>query len=49
MDSVKDLLDKISDFKCKVDGKEIVFLGILQAENQNIILTIIEKQLFSTK
>lgn len=38
MDSVKDLLDKISDFKCEVDGKEIAFLGILQAENQNIIL-----------
>ena len=35
---VKDLLNKISDFKCEVDNKEIVFFGILQEENGNIIL-----------
>ena len=35
---VKDLLNKISDFKCEVDSKEIVFYGILQEENGNIIL-----------
>ena len=38
MTSINDLLNKISDFKCVVDGKEIVFPGILQEENGNIIL-----------
>ncbi len=38
MDPVKDLLNKISDFKCEVDGKDIAFLGILQEENGSIIL-----------
>ena len=35
---INDLLNKISDFKCVVDGKEIVFPGILQEENGNVIL-----------
>lgn len=35
---VNDLLNKISDFKCVVDGKEIVFPGILQEENGNVVL-----------
>lgn len=39
MVSIKDLLNKISDFKCEVDNKEIVFPGILQEENGNIILS----------
>lgn len=38
MPSIDDLLNKISDFKCVVDGKEIVFPGILQKENRDIIL-----------
>ena len=38
MPSIDDLLNKISDFKCVVDGKEIVFPGILQKENGDIIL-----------
>ena len=38
MASINDLLNKISDFKCVVDGKEISFPGILQQENQNVIL-----------
>lgn len=38
MTSINDLLNKISDFNCVVDGKEIVFPGILQEENGNIIL-----------
>lgn len=38
MDSVNKLLNKISDFSCEVEGKEIVFPGILQAENENIVL-----------
>lgn len=36
--SIDDLLNKISNFKCMVDDKEIVFPGILQVENGNIIL-----------
>lgn len=38
MASLNDLLNKISDFKCVVDSEEIVFPGILQDENGNIIL-----------
>lgn len=38
MTSIKDLLNKISVFKCEVDNKEIDFPGILQEENKNIIL-----------
>lgn len=38
MDSIKDLINKISDFRCEVDNKEIVFPGILQEENGNIVL-----------
>lgn len=38
MPSIEDLLNKISDFKCMVDGREIVFSGILQKENGDIIL-----------
>lgn len=38
MPSIEDLLNKISDFKCVVDGKEVVFSGILQRENGDIIL-----------
>ncbi len=38
MSSIEDLLNKISDFKCVVDGKEVVFSGILQRENGDIIL-----------
>lgn len=38
MASINDLLNKISDFKCVVGGKEIVFPGILQEENGNVIL-----------
>lgn len=33
MPSIDDLLNKISDFQCLVDGEEIVFSGILQKEN----------------
>ena len=36
--SIDELLNKISDFKCLVAGKEIVFPGILQKENGDIIL-----------
>lgn len=35
---INELLNKISDFKCVVDGIETVFPGILQEENGNIIL-----------
>lgn len=35
---INDLLNKISNFKCVVDGKEIVFPGILQEEGGNVIL-----------
>lgn len=38
MATIKDLLNKISDFKCEVDHKEIVFPGILQMENGNVVL-----------
>lgn len=38
MPSIEDLLNKISDFKCMVAGKEIVFPGILQKENGDVIL-----------
>lgn len=38
MDSIKELFNKISDFKCEVDNKEIVFPGILQEKNGNIVL-----------
>ncbi len=38
MTSIKDLFNKISDFKCTVDGKEVIFPGILQEEKGNIIL-----------
>ena len=38
MPSIDDLLNKISDFKCEVDGIEVVFHGVLQKENENIIL-----------
>ncbi len=38
MASTNDLLNKISDFKCEVDNKEIVFPGILQEENGNVVL-----------
>lgn len=38
MSSIDDLLNKISNFKCVIDGKEIVFPGILQEESGNIIL-----------
>ncbi len=38
MTSIKGLLNKISDFKCEVDNKEIVFPGILQEKNGNVIL-----------
>lgn len=38
MPSIDDLLNTISDFKCVVDGREIVFPGILQKENGDIIL-----------
>lgn len=38
MPSIDDLLNKISDFQCVVDGKEVVFPGILQRENGDIIL-----------
>lgn len=38
MPSIDDLLNKISDFKCVVNGKEIVFPGILQKENGDVIL-----------
>lgn len=35
---VTGLLNIISDFKCEVDNNEIVFPGILQEENGNIVL-----------
>lgn len=35
---INDLLNIISDFKCVVDGQEIVFPGVIQEENGNIIL-----------
>ena len=38
MPSIEDLLNKISNFKCVVAGKEIVFPGILQKESGDIIL-----------
>ena len=38
MASIKKLLNIISYFKCEVDNKEIVFPGILQEKNGNIIL-----------
>lgn len=38
MASINDLLNKISDFKCVVDGKKISFPGVLQKENRNVIL-----------
>ena len=38
------LLNKTSDFKCLVDGEEIVFPGILQKENGNIIFSRFSKQ-----
>lgn len=38
MPSIDGLLNKISGFRCVVDGKEIVFPGILQEENGNVIL-----------
>ena len=38
MPSIEDLLNKISDFQCVVAGKEIVFPGVLQKENRDIIL-----------
>lgn len=38
MASVNELLNKISDFRCEVDGVETIFPGILQEEKGNIIL-----------
>lgn len=38
MASINDLLNKISDLKCVVDGKKISFPGVLQKENRNVIL-----------
>lgn len=38
MPSIDSLLNKISDFKCVVDGKVIVFPGILQEKSGNIVL-----------
>lgn len=38
MDSIINLLNKISDFKCKIDGTQITFTGLLQEENGNIVL-----------
>lgn len=34
MASVKKLLNKISDFRCKIDDAEIVFPGVLQEEKK---------------
>jgi hypothetical protein len=38
MTSAKELLNEISDFTCTVDAQKIVFPGLLQEENGNIIL-----------
>lgn len=38
MVSVKELLNEVSYFRCKIDGVETTFPGILQEENKNIIL-----------
>jgi len=38
MTDIKDLLNIISDFQCKDGNKEIIFPGILQEENGDIIL-----------
>lgn len=35
---MRNLLNKISDFKCEVDGEVMVFQGILQEEEKNIVL-----------
>lgn len=38
MTSVEKLLNKISDFRCTVEGEETSFCGMLQVENRNVVL-----------
>ena len=36
--SIKKILNTISNFRCEIDGKEIIFPGTLQEKEENIIL-----------
>mgnify|MGYP007067785433 CR=1 FL=1 len=34
--SIKKILNTISNFRCEIDGKEIIFPGTLQEKEENI-------------